>query len=400
MVKVYKIAITGGPCSGKSSSMKILQEKFSSEFKIFTPPECATTIVKAGVTIIPSEFTEETHTRFTKGICQLQIDLEKFFEEEAKNQKKDVIIITDRGVIDNFAYCTPKVKANVYEETGWNENFTCIDRYDMVIHLVTAAKGAEKFYTLENNEARTETPEIARFLDKKTHEEWMIHPNLTVIDNSLPGFQNKLNRVVNAVSSLVHKKPLANKMVKMLVNWEAEKVELPKGVRVEKIQETVTYLITNKEDRLYSVKKRQIEGSFLASYSHTERYIGEKEEDHMELNHQIEVKAYFDFLKNKDVKKTPINRTVLSFSKECEKTVNVYTLEIYRFKDEKMQKKANALKVKMFGEKANSDGTIVFLRGFTDTGTFTQNLFDDILPEHKNVTNNNDFFVSSLSKND
>lgn len=31
-------------------------------------------------------------------------------------------------------------------------------RYDLVLHLVTAAEGAEKFYTTKNNTARKETP--------------------------------------------------------------------------------------------------------------------------------------------------------------------------------------------------------------------------------------------------
>ena len=35
-------------------------------------------------------------------------------------------------------------------------------RYDAVFHLVTAANGAERFYTLENNQARSETPQQAR----------------------------------------------------------------------------------------------------------------------------------------------------------------------------------------------------------------------------------------------
>ena len=165
MVKVYKIALTGGPCSGKTSSMKTLIDKFSGEFKVFCLPEMATTIVNAGVTIIPSEFTETSHTVFTKGICQLQMDVEKFFDNEAKTQKKDVIIITDRGVMDNFAYCSPAVRSRVFKETGWNDNFVCMERYDLVIHLVTAAQGASEFYSLENNEARTETPELAKFFD-------------------------------------------------------------------------------------------------------------------------------------------------------------------------------------------------------------------------------------------
>jgi len=40
-------------------------------------------------------------------------------------------------------------------------------RYDLVLHLVTAAHGAEKFYTRSNNATRKETPEQARALDDK-----------------------------------------------------------------------------------------------------------------------------------------------------------------------------------------------------------------------------------------
>lgn len=74
------------------------------------------------------------------------MDLEKYFETIAKIQKKDVIIVCDRGIMDNFAYCSEDVKKKILEETGWSLNYVCNQRYDLVIHLVTAAKGAEKFY--------------------------------------------------------------------------------------------------------------------------------------------------------------------------------------------------------------------------------------------------------------
>lgn len=35
-------------------------------------------------------------------------------------------------------------------------------RYDGILHLVTAACGAEEHYSLENNEARSESVEMAR----------------------------------------------------------------------------------------------------------------------------------------------------------------------------------------------------------------------------------------------
>jgi hypothetical protein len=40
-------------------------------------------------------------------------------------------------------------------------------RYDTIIHLVTAAIGAEKYYTTENNDVRFENLQQARDLDFK-----------------------------------------------------------------------------------------------------------------------------------------------------------------------------------------------------------------------------------------
>ena len=42
-------------------------------------------------------------------------------------------------------------------------------RYDAIIHLTTAAIGAERFYSLENNHTRTETVAEASDLDGKVH---------------------------------------------------------------------------------------------------------------------------------------------------------------------------------------------------------------------------------------
>ena len=52
------------------------------------------------------------------------------------------------------------------------------DRYNAVFHMVTAADGASAFYTLENNQARTETPEQAVDLDRRTQKCWLGHPHM------------------------------------------------------------------------------------------------------------------------------------------------------------------------------------------------------------------------------
>jgi thymidylate kinase len=174
--KIFKICLTGGPCAGKTSSMNFLKEKLSPFFIVYVLPEVAATTVHSGVTIIPSEFTPATHQIFTKAIMQMQMDLEDYFWDIATIQKRSVVILTDRGVMDNTAYCTPEVEQKIYNQTGWNKTMIRDNRYDMVIHLVTCADGAEEFYTLENNTARSETPEIAKMLDKMTQGAWNGHP--------------------------------------------------------------------------------------------------------------------------------------------------------------------------------------------------------------------------------
>ena len=53
----------------------------------------------------------------------------------------------------------------IYEQIVNKNEKDLRDNYDAVFHLVTAAKGAEEFYTLSNNTARTETVEEAMNLE-------------------------------------------------------------------------------------------------------------------------------------------------------------------------------------------------------------------------------------------
>lgn len=108
--KVYKIVLTGGPCSGKTTAESTIRETFQNEFIVYNLPEVATMTITSGVNIIPTNYTPESHFELTKSICQHQINLETYFEKIAKIQKKDVILICDRGVMDNFAYCTKENK--------------------------------------------------------------------------------------------------------------------------------------------------------------------------------------------------------------------------------------------------------------------------------------------------
>lgn len=70
---------------------------------------------------------------------------------------------------------------------------------DDAVRQVSAADGAEMFYTHESNRVRDEGIELARKLDEGVAQAWLGHPCVIRIDNST-NFEQKMQRAVYAVS--------------------------------------------------------------------------------------------------------------------------------------------------------------------------------------------------------
>ncbi len=85
--------------------------------------------------------------------------------------------------MDGSAYTDDNVWQALLDETGWSTVQLRDRRYEAVIHMVTAADGAQEFYTSTNNEARYENFEEAKELDKKLINAWVGHPHFSIIDN-------------------------------------------------------------------------------------------------------------------------------------------------------------------------------------------------------------------------
>jgi hypothetical protein len=67
---------------------------------------------------------------------------------------------------------------------------------------VTAANGAEKYYTTTNNAARTEGIEQAKELDEKVKHAWIAHATTYVADNSTD-FAGKMQRVCSFLDDVL-----------------------------------------------------------------------------------------------------------------------------------------------------------------------------------------------------
>ena len=195
-MSISKIVVTGGPCGGKTTALSRIQRDLTHlGYTVLIVPETATSLISGGV----APWTCGTNEEYQMCQMRLQLEKERIFEQAAATMPNDkIVIVCDRGELDNKAYMNDEEFTHVLAYLGKTE-VELRDDYDAVFHLVTAAKGAEEFYTLENNEARYESVEEAAALDDRFIEAWTGHPHFRVIGNETD-FEKKMRRLMREVT--------------------------------------------------------------------------------------------------------------------------------------------------------------------------------------------------------
>jgi len=312
--KVYKVCLTGGPCAGKTSASSMLKDRLSSRYEMFFLPEMASLTIHAGVNIIPSEFTPETHQIFTESIMKVQMELEDYYSAIAAIQKRDVIIICDRGCIDNLAYCSKEVKEKILHDSGWTMEKIRDERYDAVIHLVTAADGAEKFYTLQNNTARSETPEVARWLDKRTQAVWNGHPNFQIISNhKVESFKHKMDEVYRAICRVIDVPEEPTFVRKYLLQGPFDVKMLPPEYSPECFIEIIVFLKSVDPNYQISIKRRITCKTKGETFTLAKRRLGKTDAERLELVRILTPRDYDDLYVWRNKKLYPVTKEVNMF---------------------------------------------------------------------------------------
>jgi thymidylate kinase len=197
--KVFKVVVTGGPCAGKTTFLKhivsVLKEK---SIKVFTVPEISTLVQSNGGKYPGLDESKRTELfKYEINLLKAQIVLEEVFFDIANISDINSVVICDRGALDYEAYM-PIQTWNELKDTLMLTKENLINRYDLVCHLVTAAEGAETFYTLQNNAVRDETPEEAREIDKKLRDCWSSHTKHSIFYNDCD-FEMKMERVTEFI---------------------------------------------------------------------------------------------------------------------------------------------------------------------------------------------------------
>ncbi|MBQ1224139.1 MAG: ATP-binding protein [Oscillospiraceae bacterium] len=200
-MEICRIVITGGPCAGKSSALARIRREFSKMgWTVLVMSETATELISSGI----APWTCKTPTEYQRYQIRLQREKERIFLSAARNMPAEkVLIVCDRGLMDNLAYMSAEDFETILSELG--ETADDVKKsYDAVFHLITATLGAEYFYTTANNTARTETVDQAIEIDRKTAAAWEGHPYFRVIDNSTD-FEGKLQRLSKEIALFLNK---------------------------------------------------------------------------------------------------------------------------------------------------------------------------------------------------
>lgn len=199
---IHRIVFTGGPCGGKTTAISTSSETLKELGNgVICVPEAASLIFSQGGVLDMTTYTPYQGIEFQMALMKLQMCLEDIFTKIVciNLKSKHVYILCDRGLMDGSAYLSREQWEVLLNEMGIYEQDIREERYDQVIHMITAADGADQYYNLKGNAARSEAVADAIDLDKKLRNSWMAHPNYFLISNDCKDFDSKVKIAENCL---------------------------------------------------------------------------------------------------------------------------------------------------------------------------------------------------------
>lgn len=320
-----EIVFTGGPGSGKTTGLVKVQVALEARgYFVFIIPETATEFILNGVH--PSEYM--TLDEFQAFVLDKQLNKEMLYKKIAEKYPLDkVVILLDRGIGDQLAYTAKPNLVKMLEERGITLE-EAVNHYDAVLHLVTAADGAEDFYEWNGaancrNMARSESPEEAIIKDRQTLNGWIDAgcTHLKVIDNSTD-FERKIGRVLEEVFFLLDEEAPSEIERKYLIKKPTQE-QLSQAETRSRSDIIQTYLMSQDEKTERRIRMR---GTPASGFSF---YYTEKQDKAMgvriERERKISQSEYLNYAVEADVSLHQISkkRTCFVYDKQF------FELDIY-----------------------------------------------------------------------
>lgn len=311
---IRTVALTGGPSSGKTSVIESIKERFQNKYKVIIVDETASYLINMGI----KPFGEDAVNilDFQKYIFKLQLAKEDSIIEASNSlHNRDILIVFDRGLLDNQAYITQEEFKYILHDLSPQYSVSDIyDRYDLVLNLVSS----KDFYTTENNPARSESSDQAIELGKKTLQAWLGHNNLKIVYPK-EDIKDKIKEVIHHIEKILED-PQQKRQFKYIVDIDSSNLE-ELDSNAKKVYIEQTYL---QSDSMTEKRLRVINDNNNKIYRYS-TYRTTKDNKKIKISDEkISEDIYNKLLEFKDNKKNTINKVRYYFSYRD----NYYTLDI------------------------------------------------------------------------
>ncbi|EYC22209.1 hypothetical protein Y032_0017g3214 [Ancylostoma ceylanicum] len=401
-LKVYKVVLTGGPCGGKTTGQDRLATFFENMgWKVYTVPETATILLGGRVKF--EELNYDQAYLFQKDLLKTMLQIEDtYFNQAAATTDRNVLIICDRGGMDPSAYTDRESWLRMLKEIGVEEFDLLNKRYDQVVHLVTAADGAEEYYTLANNQTRKENVDAARKMDDKTRKvayvfffkAWLGHPYVDIVDNSdCSKFEDKVLKVIQVIELLIEfiiyievvcdrtgidsQDRLSRNSRKR--KWLVRCIDESRFVKYEQFNIKHQYLLSDNPASQVRIRSREQNGR--STYTVTKRDLVPGKKEFVETRTQITFREYARYQTMKDQSRSPLHK-----QRRCFMVGNQYfNLDIYTV----LPPSACSLQL---------DGHLIFLETYTTIPKGEHLPLPDFLTIEKEITGETAYSMYSMSK--
>lgn len=306
--RITRVVLTGGPCAGKSTALADLQRRVPQKFglQVYCVPEAATLMVNGGLQWSDDP---ETTISYQLTLLKVQLTLEDSFFQIAKASKKPSLILCDRGTMDGRVYCSDTQFNELLKRGGYTLEKLRDERYDAVIHMVTAATGAEEFYNFDNP-ARMENVSEAKVNDDRLRDMYIGHPKIRVIDNSTD-FEKKLDRVLDFVGEVTGSQQHSHRTKRYFVKGPIDLNNFP--VAFTRVQLTITILNNSTREETLLVIKRQQGDAVLYFYQALRRVEGLPSSRH---EHKISAREYLNLMAQRDSSRVDVVKENIAFMYE------------------------------------------------------------------------------------
>lgn len=305
MSEIIKIALSGGPCSGKTSCIDSISSHYMEKgIPVFVCEESATQVIANGVS-------RDDMLSFETAVALNQLKLENAIEEKLSDViSEKVIVIYDRGLTDCFGYVDDE---NALCENIGISRVESWSRYDAVLILESATD-------YQPTSVRTESEDMAKEYADRVMSAWLGHPHLRYV-KSFSDFNDKIEEIFGEIDCIVNDVEIEKKYLIDYPNFDALAKYNPVKSDIEQV-----YLLSDIGS--HRIRKRTTNGVTICFETIKIRIT---ESMCTEIERVISIDEYNVLLQNADPQKMPIIK-----SRYCFLYLGQYfELDVFTFWDDK-----------------------------------------------------------------